>query len=35
MVKKFEDLEVWRKAHRLVLEIYKITKDFPPEEEIS
>ncbi len=31
-IKRFEDLEVWRKAHRLALETYKITKDFPPEE---
>ena len=29
---KFEDLAVWRKAHRLVLETYKITKKFPVEE---
>ena len=25
----FKDLIVWQKAYRLVLEIYKITKDFP------
>jgi four helix bundle protein len=31
-IEKFEDLEVWKKAHRLVLEIYRITKDFPIEE---
>jgi four helix bundle protein len=31
-IEKFEDLEVWKKAHRLVLEIYRITKDFPTEE---
>lgn len=29
---RFEDLEVWKKAHRLVLEIYSITRDFPGEE---
>lgn len=34
-VKRFEDLEVWRKAHRLVLETYKITKDFPQEERFA
>ncbi len=28
---RFEDLEVWQKVHRLVLEIYKITKEFPGE----
>lgn len=25
----FKDLIVWQKAYRLVLEIYRITKDFP------
>jgi four helix bundle protein len=25
----FKDLIVWQKAYKLVLEIYKITKDFP------
>jgi hypothetical protein len=29
---KFEDLEVWQKAHGLVLEIYTITKTFPGDE---
>jgi four helix bundle protein len=29
---RFEDLEVWKKAHKLVLEIYRITRDFPVEE---
>lgn len=33
--KRFEDLEVWRKAHELVLKIYKITKDFPAEEKFG
>jgi four helix bundle protein len=28
----FEDLEVWKKSHRLVLDIYKLTKEFPTEE---
>ena len=31
-IERFEDLDVWKKAHRLVLEIYRITKDFPIEE---
>jgi four helix bundle protein len=30
--KNFKDLIVWRKAHELVLNIYKITKEFPREE---
>ncbi len=25
----FTELEVWQKAHRLVLKIYKLTADFP------
>jgi four helix bundle protein len=28
----FEELEVWQKAHRLVLEVYRITAKFPREE---
>lgn len=27
--KGFKDLIVWQKAYKLVLEIYKLTKDFP------
>lgn len=30
--KKFTDLIVWQKAHKLVLEVYKATKTFPKEE---
>ncbi len=30
--KSFKDLVVWQKAYKLVLEIYKITKDFPKPE---
>ena len=30
--KSFKDLVVWQKAYRLVLEIYKITQDFPSSE---
>jgi len=29
---RFEDLIVWQKAHRFVLEIYQLTKRFPREE---
>ena len=28
----FQDLEVWRKAHALVLEVYRMTKALPKEE---
>lgn len=35
MIKEFYDLDVWKKGHELVLEIYKITKDFPKEEKFG
>jgi len=28
----FRDLEVWRLAHQLTLELYKVTSEFPKEE---
>ena len=31
-IRTFHDLGVWRKAHELVLSVYKITKTFPKEE---
>ncbi|HRY63497.1 MAG TPA: four helix bundle protein [Patescibacteria group bacterium] len=31
-ITKFTDLIAWKESHKLVLEIYKITKDFPKEE---
>ena len=31
-IKDFTDLETWRKAHELALEIYKITQKFPKSE---
>jgi four helix bundle protein len=31
-IKSFTDLNAWKEAHKLVLMIYKITKDFPKEE---
>jgi len=34
-IKNFYDLEVWQKSHQLVIEIYKITKDFPKEEQFG
>jgi len=32
---KFEKLKVWQLAHKTVLEIYKLTKNFPIEEKYS
>jgi four helix bundle protein len=29
---RFEDLIVWQKAHRFVLEVYRLTKSFPYDE---
>lgn len=34
-IREFYDLDAWRKAHQLVLEVYKITKDFPKEEKFG
>jgi four helix bundle protein len=31
-MKDFQKLTVWRKAHRLVLQVYKVTRTFPIEE---
>lgn len=31
----FRDLKVWEKSHKLVLEIYKITLQFPKEEKFG
>lgn len=31
-IKSFQDLIVWQEAHKLVLTIYKVTKDFPKDE---
>ena len=32
-IKSFHDLEIWKLAHELVLEVYKITGEFPHKEE--
>lgn len=32
MTKTFEDVLAWQKAHRFVLEVYKVTKTFPSSE---
>lgn len=34
-IERFEDLEVWKKAHKLVLDTYRITKGFPVEEKFG
>lgn len=31
-IESFTDLDSWKEAHKLVLMIYKMTKDFPKEE---
>ena len=31
-MRDFRDLLVWRKAHRLTLDVYRATKSFPAEE---
>ena len=35
MIKGFQDLEVWQKAHKLVLEVYKMTNSFPRNEQFG
>ena len=34
-MEKFRELKVWHKAHKLVIKIYSITKDFPNEEKFG
>lgn len=34
-IQSFTDLNVWKEGHKLVLMIYKITKNFPQEETYS
>jgi four helix bundle protein len=31
-IKCFQDLDVWQRAHQLVLAVYRVTKAFPPDE---
>ncbi|MBT3390021.1 MAG: four helix bundle protein [Anaerolineae bacterium] len=31
-IRSFRDLEVWQRAHQLVLAVYRMTKDFPSDE---
>lgn len=34
-IKSFTDLDAWKEGHKLVLEIYKITREFPKEEQFG
>ena len=34
-IKNFYDLDAWKEAHRLTLEVYEITKRFPKEEQFG
>ena len=34
-IQKFTDLTTWQEAHKLVLEVYKVTDDFPPKEQFG
>ena len=34
-IKSFTDLNAWKKSHDLVLGVYKITKEFPKEEQFG
>ena len=34
-IKGFEDLKVWEKSHDLVLEVYKVTQQFPTNEKFG
>jgi len=34
-IRRFEDLKVWQKSHELVLEVYKVTQQFPGEEKFG
>lgn len=34
-IKSFTDLKAWERGHKLVLDVYKITKKFPREEQFG
>lgn len=34
-MKTFRDLKVWEKSHKLVLEVYRITQQFPKDEKFG
>ncbi|MEE8201785.1 MAG: four helix bundle protein [Candidatus Acidoferrales bacterium] len=35
MLKSFQELDAWKKAHRLALAVYTLTRDFPREERFA
>ena len=35
MIKTYKDLKVWQKAHKLVLDVYKISRKLPSEEKFG
>ena len=35
MIKRFTDLDAWKEGHKLVVIIYEITTQFPPEEKYN
>jgi len=34
-MRNFKELQVWQKAHRMVIELYRITKGFPADEQFG
>ena len=34
-MRDFRELKVWEKAHRLTLQVYRITKNFPSDEQFG
>lgn len=34
-IKNFTDLHAWKEVHALVLEVYRLTRDFPKEEQFG
>ena len=34
-IERFEQLEVWQVAHKIVLDVYKSTLRLPPEEKLG
>jgi len=34
-MRDFKDLEIWSESHQVALEIYKVTRSFPPEEKFG